>query len=752
MPTKHRAEIPPLSPADRLDSWKEIAAHLRRGVRTVQRWEREEALPTHRHLHGKLGTVYAYRSEIDAWSRARRLLPFQLTSIVESSDDAIIGTTLNGVVVTWNKGAEKLYGYTLEETKGRSLSRLDPAGQAETRQVLERILHGERVDHYETARVRKDGRRIHVSLSVSVVSDAAGRHTGLCWIARDVTERKQSLERLLQGNVRLDLLHGISSRVTADMSVQHVIEETVVEVAEQFPSLRVAYSTIDPDGRLLVVHSAEPLGMPPLAGLTTDLKAAPAYLGALLRREPIVVRDVAEDPQVEPLAAAMSAGGTRAILDVPLHHSDALVGLICFDSPEPREWSQHEVETLKEVAGQLSIAIRDARLQQERRSVIEALRVSEGQFRAITETAIEAIVSADQRGSITYFNRSAERMFGQPAEELIGHSLVVLMPERFRDGFRKGLERYLATGRSVTIGRTVEVVGRRRDGSEFPVEVSQTAWATAEQVCFTSVIRDVAERKRVEQRQRRLEAQLAEAQHVARLGSWEWDMDSDTVTWSDELYRIFGLEREALSPTYQGFLERVHPEDQAFVNEIIERARGDHRPFEFDHRVCRPDGSVRILHARGHVLTDAAGRATRMIGTGQDVTERRREEEALRLDRHSMATVLLETVQALVMAVDSEGRIVRFNKSCERSTGYGFDEVRGKALWDVFLPAGAAEPARTFFASLVTSESPRGWESIWVTKDGGQRRIAWSFTALRDDQGSIDCVSGIGIDITQRDT
>ena len=114
-----------------------------------------------------------------------------LASIVESSDDAIIGKTLDGIVLSWNPGAEKLYGYSAEEMIGRSIHLLLPPDLPnEVTQLLERIGRGERVEHYETVRVTKEGRSIDISLTISPINDATGKVTGASTIARDITERK----------------------------------------------------------------------------------------------------------------------------------------------------------------------------------------------------------------------------------------------------------------------------------------------------------------------------------------------------------------------------------------------------------------------------------------------------------------------------------------------------------------------------------------------------------------------------------
>jgi PAS domain S-box-containing protein len=124
--------------------------------------------------------------------------------------------------------------------------------------------------------------------------------------------------------------------------------------------------------------------------------------------------------------------------------------------------------------------------------------------------------------------------------------------------------------------------------------------------------------------------QLEEAQRIAHIGSWDWDIAADTVRWSDELYRIYGLEPQAFEATYRGFLDRVHPDDRAHTDEVVQRAQGDRAPFSVDHRIVRPDGTERVVRARGEVVTDEAGTPVRMLGTAEDITEQRRSEDLLR--------------------------------------------------------------------------------------------------------------------------
>jgi PAS domain S-box-containing protein len=148
-----------------------------------------------------------------------------LAAIVDSSDDAIIGKTLQGIITSWNKGAERLYGYSAAEVVGQSMARLIPADRPqELEDILTRLQRGERIDHYETVRLRKDGRLIEVSVTVSPIEDAAGRIVGASAIARDITDRKRlAVEQAARTRLEGALL---TARTVQDR-VQNQLSQTV---------------------------------------------------------------------------------------------------------------------------------------------------------------------------------------------------------------------------------------------------------------------------------------------------------------------------------------------------------------------------------------------------------------------------------------------------------------------------------------------------------------------------------------------
>jgi PAS domain S-box-containing protein len=264
---------------------------------------------------------------------------------------------------------------------------------------------------------------------------------------------------------------------------------------------------------------------------------------------------------------------------------------------------------------------------------VEALSVSERQARTVLDTVHDAYVAMDGAGRIVDWNEHAERLFGWPRDEVIGSTVAdTIIPPHFREMHLRGLEHYVATGEGPVLNKRIELSALHRDGQEFPVELTIGPVRHGGGVTFHAFLHDIRERKegeaalrRSEMELRRNRRRLEQAQAMAHIGSWEWDVRTNRVTWSAELYRIYGVERDQFAGTFEGYLERVHPNDRENVQATLGRAMADLQPFALEERIMRPNGELRVLDSRGEVQLDNDGQVVRMIGVSQDVTERRRE-------------------------------------------------------------------------------------------------------------------------------
>ena len=291
------------------------------------------------------------------------------------------------------------------------------------------------------------------------------------------------------------------------------------------------------------------------------------------------------------------------------------------------------------------LAAANEKLRQEEKE----LKRSEARKAAILDSALDCIVTIDHEGRITEFNPAAERTFGYRRDEVVGNHLAdVIIPPSLREKHRRGLARYLATGEARMLGRRIEITAVRSDGSEFPVELAITRIPFDEPPSFTGYLRDITERKQSEQELRRSEAFLAEAQHLCSTGSFSWRVATDQITWSEQLYRIFGFD-QSVPVTLELIGTRVHPDDLQLLDDMINRARVAASDFEYEHRLLMPDHSVKYLHLIAHAVRDGHGRLE-YIGAVQDVTERRLSEATLSKIRSDLAHVARVTSLGVLTA------------------------------------------------------------------------------------------------------
>ena len=260
----------------------------------------------------------------------------------------------------------------------------------------------------------------------------------------------------------------------------------------------------------------------------------------------------------------------------------------------------------------------------------ERLREAEERYRTLVERipAVTFIDRAERSGRPHYVSPQVERMLGYTPEEWIAGRLwrERLHPED-RERILASDERFEANGEPVDD----EYRLLAKDGSVVWIrEVTELVRGEGGEALFVQgILSDVTGRKEAEEALKQGETRLAEAQRIAHVGSWEWEVASDTVAWSDELYRIFGRTPQEFGNTYESFLAYVHPDDRRLVEEEIRVAYETGQPFAFEHRVVRPDGGVRTLQSRGEVFTDEDGERVNMAGTAQDITERKALEERL---------------------------------------------------------------------------------------------------------------------------
>ncbi len=493
----------------------------------------------------------------------------QLAAIVESSDDAIAGKSLDGVIISWNHGAERIYGYTAGEVLGEPIALLVPHDRPnEVPEILERIRHGEEVEHYETDRVRKDGRRITVSLTVSPIKDAAGRVVGASTIARDVTDRKQ-----LEEEVR-----------TASLYARSLIEASLDPLV-----------TISPDGRVTDVNKATEL----VTGIDRERLIGSRF----------------SDYFTEPAKA--EAGYQRVlsqgfVRDYPLtirHTSRRTTDVL------------YNATVYRDEAGQVQGVFAAARDVTERKRMEEELRVASLYARSLIEASLDPLVTISPGGRITDVNRATEVVTGVERERLIGSSFseYFTQPAKAEAGYQKVLAEGLVQDYPLTIchvsGRTTDVL---YNAVVYRNEAGQVQGVFA-------AARDVTERKRMEE-ELRVASLYARSLIEASLDPLVTISPEGKITDVNKATELVtGIERDRLIET--NFSDYFTEPDKAEAG--YQQVLADGFVQDYPLTIRHVSGRTTDVLYNATLYRDEAGHVQGVFAAARDVTERKRAEAEL---------------------------------------------------------------------------------------------------------------------------
>ena len=376
------------------------------------------------------------------------------------------------------------------------------------------------------------------------------------------------------------------------------------------------------------------------------------------------------------------------------------------------------------------------------------LRETEERFRRIAENASDLIALIDPQGRRVYVNPAYDTLFGDHKAMVGTDSFEDVHPED-RERVRKSFFDTVNDGKA----RRTEFRFLLPNGEERHIEsqASSVLDSYGKVALVVRVSRDVTERRKTYEALRARDLQLQEAQAVANLGIWERDVRKDLSTWSDQLYRIFGVTRDQFTPSREEFLALVHPEDRARVA-MSWKSLLESGPSLLDNqfRIVRPDGTVRTVYTRLHVDRDGSGRAVRILGVCQDVTDRKLAEEEARATEERFRTMVENVRDYAIYMLDPRGYITSWNLGAERIKGYLADETIGRHYSLFFLPEHTerGDPGLQLeFAAIQGRYESEGWS---VRKDGSRFWAHVIVTRLLDESGKLRGFSRITHDITER--
>lgn len=251
----------------------------------------------------------------------------------------------------------------------------------------------------------------------------------------------------------------------------------------------------------------------------------------------------------------------------------------------------------------------------------EQVLSGEHSLEEIVELMSDAVISIDSNHRIVRANPATERIFDYAIDELLGMDLDQLLPESAKEHHRFHVEEFR---QSKTISRLMNVRARiygcARDDRLVPLEISILKHPDGGQSIFTAICRDASRRVDAEEKIRKSEARLAQAQHMASLGNWEWNLETNELIWSDEIYHILGLEEGGSVVSRETFLDRVHPDDRDLVRDTFQNGAQDAAPVSIRHRIITPDGVEKVVSELIEADQNSDGEISIVRGTLQDIT------------------------------------------------------------------------------------------------------------------------------------
>ncbi len=627
--------------------------------------------------------------------RERHSVATAYWQLVETAQEGVWSVDAEGKTVFANENMAAILGTSPGEMIGKSILPFVP--QEKKDELLSHLLQGEQglQEHYEFPFLRADGAQVWTLLRVSpVLRD--GQHSGCLALVSDITKRKHAEEALRRLNRELRAISNCNQALLRATDEQSLLEEICRIVCEEagYRMAWVGYAERDEANSVRpVAWTGAEEGYLSSAGISwADTESGRGPTGEAIRSgKSCCVQDFATDPRMVPWRESLLQHGFRSGIALPLKDENAnAFGSLTIHSAQPDTFGPEEIRLLEELAGDLAFGIVTLRSGAARKQAEQALRRSEAylaEAERINHTGTWAWTSSE----IQYWSQECYRIMGlDPAEGV--PSLERFLKRIHPDDLPRLRERLLTVAREKTNYedeyRIVRPNGEVRDLHIIGHPVFDSAGNLLEYIGTTA---DVTERKRAEEALRRSEAYLAEAQRLTHTGSWATDAVPEPLYWSEELFRLYGLNSQDGLPTHGQAVQRVHPEDRDQYVQAFHRVIHQKVDSEVEFRTVLPDGTVKHLHGIGHPVLNANGEVVEVVGTTADITERKRAEEALHESETRFRTFVDHAGDALFVQDLEQRTIVDVNRQACESLGYTRQELIGKTAVAFHLDADRAE-------------------------------------------------------------
>jgi PAS domain S-box-containing protein len=670
----------------------------------------------------------------------------QLAAIVESSDDAIVGKDLNGIITSWNRGAEILFGYTAGQMIGQSVQRLIPPEQKDEESgILERLRRGEPIRYDETIRRRQDGTLVDVSLSISPIKDAGGRIVGASKIARDISERKRSQH---QANFLSQLSHQLSSLSDPDA----IIRAASRAVGLQLNTDRCYFCTLSEEvTRITVSEDWAKEGFGSASGVHQASDFGTPELWHAMAIDSLAIDNKVTHPLTRNLGAGYDRLRISAHASVPFHRKGEWIASLAVTSEKSRVWRKDELALLENTIVRVWPMVERARSQRD-------LQESERRQRELMQSLPIACYTIDSQGRLTFFNAAAVRLWGREPELKktlwCGSATMVTL-----DGGPLAIEDspVAIALRGKRPVRGIEAFVVRPDGTRRWVAPHPDPIFDAQGNCtgVVDVVLDVTEERTAHGKIQNVAEHLSLAIASANLGDWNWDAATDIITLSPRTIEIYGIPSSA-NLTRSHMREVLHENDRERSRLALQHAIETRTDYDIEYRVVRPDGTQRWVAAKGRSFYHSNGQVLGMVGVVQDITERKSQVEELKnLSREikiqaQLFDATLSNIADLAYAFDLKGRWIYANRPLLDLWNRSFEEIVGKTCSELGYPPELTTRLEAQIREVIATKCAVRGETPYVSASGKIDDHEYIFSPVMDASGKVTAVVGTTRLITER--
>ncbi|MEW6113143.1 MAG: PAS domain S-box protein [Thermodesulfobacteriota bacterium] len=624
-----------------------------------------------------------------------------LASIVEFSDDAIIGKTLDGTILSWNTAAEKMYGYSAKEATGKSiLMVVPPDRQDEIPRILARIKRGEIVEHYETKRMDRSGREIEVSVTVSPIKDSSGQIVGASTIARDISDRKRAEEASQRASEY--------SRNLMEASAERALLASIVEYSDD----AIIGKTLE--GTILSWNAAAEK----MYGLAADQAIGKSIL--------VVVPPDRQD-EIPQILERIKAGETVE------HYETKRM-----DKYGKQIHVSVTVSPIKNAGGEIVGASTVARDITDRKRAEEALHRASAYTRSLIEASLDPLVTISAEGKITDVNTATERVTGRSRNELIGTDFADYFtdPSKARAGYQQVFRDGLV--------KDYELEIRHRDGHLTPVMYNASVYAdeSGEVIGVFAAARDIGDRKHAERalqaasvyNRSLIEASLDPLVTISAEGKIT-DVNTGTE-------RVTGYSRnELIGADFSDYFT-----DPSKARAGYQQVFRDGLVKDYELEIRHRDGQLTPVMYNASVYRAESGQIAGVFAAARDISDRKRAEEALQAASAYNRSLIEASLDPLV-TISAEGKITDVNMGTERVTGYSRNELIGTDFADYFTDPARA---RAGYQQVFRDGLVKDYELEIRHRDGQLTPVMYNASVYRDESGKVTGVFAAARDISDR--